>query len=312
MDLPEFYRTLWGKCPVDHIVNLRFIPEGEGYPINKWAHVGSIINATETTVAWLQKQNETHHIYHRVSISAEQADRKAAITYTPALWVDVDDNSTEAYERLQDMAMPPTMVVKSGGGYHGYWLLNEPLYVSDSDTLERIERVNQGLAVACKGDESVTNINRILRTPSTRNIKAKYDSKPVVEIVYCDTDRYTFSMLWQQYAPLGAPPAPKVRRYVPTEAIDNTLPRWVHNYIQYGAPRGERNNKLYAAARAYLDCGLTRFQAETDLVSRAAADGLSQEEINRTISSAFMATRNPDVNKTMNARYALGDARRQS
>lgn len=45
----------------------------------------------------------------------------------PALFVDVDDSRSSTLKRLQEMRPAPTWITFTGGGYHAYWLLDEPL-----------------------------------------------------------------------------------------------------------------------------------------------------------------------------------------
>jgi hypothetical protein len=244
----------------------------------------------------LAELNEDYHIYHRVNVSKTEDSKKANISAIVALYVDIDDSSDEALARLEEMNWPPTAVIYSGGGFHGYWLLNEPFVIaSDKDRFE-VERTMQGmiLAYGAGADDKAKDITRILRTPDFYNIKEKYETPPLCEIVYFDDaefERYSFERLHKAYAPLGSPERPTVRRYIPTITSDD-MPRWVSAYIQNGAPSGERNKQLYAVARWYNDVNKGQMQAEQDLIPRALADGLEQHEANATIRSAFHAPRN--------------------
>jgi hypothetical protein len=65
----------------------------------------------------------------------------------PALFVDVDDPSVDALDRLRRFPIAPSCIVHSGGGYHAYWWLDEP--TSDLDTARR---VLHALASALSGD----------------------------------------------------------------------------------------------------------------------------------------------------------------
>lgn len=65
----------------------------------------------------------------------------------PALFVDVDDNSPSALQRLQDMQPQPTCINFTGGGYHAYWILDEPL--TDMALARKLLRA---LAKATSGD----------------------------------------------------------------------------------------------------------------------------------------------------------------
>lgn len=82
----------------------------------------------------------------------------------PALFVDVDDSSSTALKRLQDMRPAPTWITFTGGGYHAYWLLDEPL--TDTSLARKLLR---SLAKATYGD--FLSPANSLRLPHTHNTK---------------------------------------------------------------------------------------------------------------------------------------------
>jgi len=70
-------------------------------------------------------------------------------------------------ERLLSSSMPPTILVDSGGGFNGLWLLAEPVAVNDDNRM-MLKSLNVGLAEQFGGDD-VENLDRVLRTPFTWN-----------------------------------------------------------------------------------------------------------------------------------------------
>src|SRR5258708_38765164 len=64
------------------------------------------------------------------------------------------------------------------------------------------------------------------------------------------------------------------------------LPRATLDYIINGAPPGRRNQALFDAATQYRDAGYTFEEAESILIGRALADGLSGPEAYQTLKSA--------------------------
>jgi hypothetical protein len=104
------------------------------------------------------------------------------------LWVDCDsDEDSFPLERLRKFRPPPHMVVASGGGYHSYWLLREP--IADAG---RLREANERLARALGGDPQSADAARILRPPGTLNFKAKYGRPRPVELRFAaDHPRYT-------------------------------------------------------------------------------------------------------------------------
>lgn len=65
------------------------------------------------------------------------------------------------------------------------------------------------------------------------------------------------------------------------------LPKTTVEYLENGAPKGERNDTLLRAACQCRDSGLSENEALAELSPRARADGLHDREIRTTIHSAF-------------------------
>lgn len=82
----------------------------------------------------------------------------------PALFVDVDDPSDATRSRLERLSPAPSCLVFSGGGYHAYWWLDEPL-----TDLEVARRWLQALAKRTDGDP--LSPAQSLRLPTTMNNK---------------------------------------------------------------------------------------------------------------------------------------------
>lgn len=88
----------------------------------------------------------------------------ADVIALPALFVDIDDPSSEALGRLQCAQLKPSCIVSSGGGYHAYWWLNEP--TTDLNTARLLLR---GLAEALGGDSlSVAQSLRVVGSVNTK------------------------------------------------------------------------------------------------------------------------------------------------
>jgi hypothetical protein len=99
-------------------------------------------------------------------------------------------------EHIAGAAWPsPSVVVDSGGGIHGYWLLKETWRL-DSDEARAAAELVQRLWVqgVVGADPSVHDLVRILRIPGTLNFK--YDPPRPVQFLACDLDRlYTLPAL---------------------------------------------------------------------------------------------------------------------
>jgi hypothetical protein len=90
---------------------------------------------------------------------------KADILALPALFVDLDDPTTQALTKLRGFALPPSCIVDSGGGgFHAYWWLHEPTV-----ELDRANRMLQALTAYYSSD--ALSVAQSLRLPQTRNTK---------------------------------------------------------------------------------------------------------------------------------------------
>jgi hypothetical protein len=308
----DFFNALYGTLPDEYIAELRFIPEGGGTPTRLYRPANQMQHGNFEA---LDAVNQHSHIYHRVNLSLEKRSRKVDIVLAPAIWLDIDEKSPEIYTKLEEHHYPPTMLIDSGRGWHAYWLLKEPVALTNDRERAEYERTIEGLILDfgdVNADKHVKDCTRILRTPFFRNIKAKYaPDYPTCKVVWYDDsmgDRYKFDWLYKRYSPLGAAPMPIIRRELPV-INDGTKPKWILDYLASGVGEGSRNKRLYDVARWFHDIGDNSSGTEQDLISRALADGLSQSEAATTIKSAWSAPRNAStaIDYTMKKRYALGD-----
>lgn len=96
----------------------------------------------------------------------------------------------------------PSVVVDSGGGIHGYWLLREPWVLDSDEARAAAEIVQRGWVQRVIGaDPSVHDLVRILRIPGTLNFK--YTPPRPVQFLECDLHRlYPLSALTAHLPPI--------------------------------------------------------------------------------------------------------------
>lgn len=219
--------------------------------------------------------------------STRSSEKNAA--WCSALWVDIDLDAgyftdlEQAYEAIDTVMQPATCIIASGGGLHALWRIR-PVKV-DQQTAPQIKTILRNLALKVHGDTAVAELARVFRLPDTINTKPARDGARC-EVLDVLPGEYQLDA-FQEYAEQPERiPAPRVSIPLPSGA-QTTLPRWVLDYLSTGAHEGERNRRLFAAAIAYRDNGYTFGDAARDCGARAAADGLDEREIERTLRSAW-------------------------
>lgn len=162
---------------------------------------------------------------------------------------------------LVRFAIPPSVVVDSGHGYHAYWKLDreEPWY--------SCHLAMKGLAQKLKGDH-VYDAPRILRIPGTSNYKE--EPRPVRVVVF-DTTNVRPLQDFGEYVELAYAAETKATEtitvpYVPPAERDD-LPDWLVGIIRDGAPQGQRSEACWKVM-----CQLAK-RGWNDGEIRAAFDG---------------------------------------
>lgn len=166
--------------------------------------------------AWIAGWQGKRNIYFSINQPHGRMTKKAEksdIALAVALHVDVDpSNPLEeilgdqpalhahyAVERARILAAlktykpSPSLIIDSGGGYQGFWLLREPLAIRGQDEIAMIEDRNRKIEKDLGGD-NCQNIDRIMRLPGTINLpnkkkRAKGRVEAAAGLVLADWDR---------------------------------------------------------------------------------------------------------------------------
>lgn len=164
-----FFEALFSELG-SSLIETRLIKPGHSLPL---FHDGidELLGALPAT---LQEQNGCN-VYFGICPRSRPEGNKAAINSVRCVWADLDAKAfaggkLEAFERLQQFILSPSIIVDSGHGYHAYWLLREPEQV-DGPALERIEGVLKSLAAALGADPQSAELARLLRVPDSYNVK---------------------------------------------------------------------------------------------------------------------------------------------
>jgi hypothetical protein len=109
----------------------------------------------------------------------------------------------ETLAHVRGLAVQPSVIVASGGGYHCYWLLDEPFVLDTDEKRQHAVDVQARWTTFVRGDKAAKDIARVLRVPGTLNYK--YEPARPVTFVEQDYSRtYTLDAL-QAMLPAVAP-----------------------------------------------------------------------------------------------------------
>jgi hypothetical protein len=179
----------------------------------------------------------------------------------PAAWADVDVNggpdgrtgyapSMEAALDAVSTLAPPTMTVGSGYGIQSWWVLNEPLVMTDAGIQRRAKRIVHGVQRRLAHNsgfkvDNTADLARVLRLPGTLN--AKGDTPVDVSIVQSGGPLYSLGALEE----LGAEFADDE----PEHRTERTPGDWL-DLIGGSVETGERHEAIWKLAGYLLRKGL--------------------------------------------------------
>ena len=191
--LASFLRAVTGNAP--GWIEIRCLPEPRKdgvYARSEW-FVSAEQAATWAETCGARLNAESHGLFFGVARRVAPAPRghggkDTDVTRCWSLWADLDwkgyaGGKDEATERLRSVAPAPSIIVCSGGGFHAYWRLVQPLPAAVARSL------NQRLALALASDTSVVNPARVLRLPGLNHRKNPEKIRPV-EVVGWQNVRY--------------------------------------------------------------------------------------------------------------------------
>lgn len=160
-------------------------------------------------LAWLEARSGRMNLYYMVNPAMRPLAKKGSkedVEEAVAFWVDIDPKEGEdpaearaaAIARLEAFEPRPSIIVDSGGGVQGIWLLDAGVYIGgDIPAAEEIERYSQHLEGVLGGDRC-HNVDRILRLPGTINLpnakKRKAGREP--RLATLEAERSS----WQRYS----------------------------------------------------------------------------------------------------------------
>lgn len=200
------------------------------------------------------------------------------------------DNQQTLNNHLTKLELSPSIRIKSGGGVHCYWLLDQPYKLHDQDARDHARRLQARWVQFTGGDQGSKDLARVLRMPGTLN--KKYDPPRPVEIEYCDLQR-VFSLA--ELAAELPPEAPQIE-YSSVARVQQMPSDQAGDYwLQRATQRAQVGNRNYTGlwlALQLRDAGLSQPEVKNlllDYQGRVTNGGnpYTEEEAIATAESAF-------------------------
>jgi hypothetical protein len=289
----EFLNALYHGSLHELYLELRCIHPTTGEARSLWGQMG---NKTELATALKQAEalnREGFGVYFAPCLRKAKQGKAEAAALVPALWVDIDCDGDahqrdQSLTRLKDFDPAPSFILDSGGGWHGYWLLDEPFQLQSDIDRQKIAGILRGLFAALGGDpEYVKTVAGIMRLPDSVNTKPERGGVMVSIVESRPERRYPLdSFIW-----LESQPHQSNLDGLKVMTLNGNghypLPPRTETYLVSGATDGNRNSELFAAACQLRDAGYSQSDAERELIPRHLANGSSEGEALATIRSAY-------------------------
>lgn len=288
-----FLTALYGNCPDELYLELRAIHPATKSAKSLWGKIG---HKTSLTMAFKQAEalnRQGYGLYFAPCLRQAKQGKAEDAALVPALWVDIDCEGDATRREaglavLKDFDFGPSFIIDSGGGWHAYWLLDQPFVLHAEADRQKIAAILRGLFTTLGGDDAyVKTVAGIMRLPESINTKPKRDGA-VVRLVESHPElRYVL----EAFAWLESQSQPQPERVKRGGAViqkgHHPLPPRTEAYLASGAIEGHRNHELFAAACQLRDAGHSQADVERDLIPRYVADGCPEKEGLRTIQSVY-------------------------
>jgi len=137
--------------------------------------------------------NQGIDVYFGVNPRMGNGGKKENVHYFSAFHAEIDygttghkknslhDNYENSLATIQSFNPEPTIIIHSGGGFHCYWVLSNPVKVTDVG-INVLESINKALSDKLGGDAGTHDVSRVLRVPGTFNFKILENARPVTLI----------------------------------------------------------------------------------------------------------------------------------
>jgi hypothetical protein len=314
-DRRRFLRALYGDAPEELYLELRCIHPETGEVRTLWGRMGDKRRLAAALKGADKLNSEGFGMYFAPCLRKEKKGSADSAAWVPALWIDIDSTDQRDLEQLKAFNPAPSFIVSSGGGWHGYWLLEQPFTLETDADKQKIAAILRGLFSALNGDSGyVKSVASVMRLPDSVNTKPERGGVVVAVIESHPDRRYSLS----DFAWLESDSSEERIGNMHVVTLNGNghhpLPPRTAQYLTSGATNGSRNAELFAAACQLRDAGYSQGDAERELIARHIADGNGSEnpasrekEARATIASVYkQPPREPIAAPKDHARQVVG------
>lgn len=219
----NLFNQLYEKVPAGHFAyTIKF---KDGTRIYSYAIADQVqrLEMGKKAIELSDRGVDIWHSVNPVSVKPEGGKRgnENVVSYQTALIVDIDIRSTahkgdpalyaaDFDEAKSFLPFTPSLIAFSGFGLHAYYILKDPIAITD-DNREEIKRRNELLldVIRAKANgktiDGVGDLPRILRTPGTFNYKLGKNNASLCHIVEDTGLRFTYDEIDEKLRALPVP-----------------------------------------------------------------------------------------------------------
>jgi hypothetical protein len=167
---------------------------------------------------------------------------------------DFGGSKEAAWAHIEGLPALPSVIIDSGGGYHCYWLLDEPYLLTTDQERQHAKDVQARWVAFVQSDDDSKDLARVLRIPGTLNYK--YDPARPITFVSFDLSRlYTLDTLEGELPPVE--PRQEKRDRANLLDLTGNVQRARHALARLSKKRCDQYNSWIAVGQALAELGNT-------------------------------------------------------
>jgi hypothetical protein len=228
-----------------------------------------------------------------------ERSKTETITAINCLFAEFDEDKGSTIDAICHLPCMPSILIRSGGGWHGYWLLREPFVLATDADREHAKELQAAWVSLVGGDTGAKDLARVLRVPGTLN--HKYNPPRLVDFTWADFNLiYDLANLEALCKPLEkTKPAVRAQDKGNGRSSSDAGEHWLSQAF-LRASIGNRNETGFWLSCQLRDAGLGKAEAEKILrdyaaqVPQASGDPYGDREALASVKSAYTgAAREP-------------------